>query len=123
MHELSLCRSIYAIVRRAVPDRQVAVIDLDIGTLRQVIPATLAYCWDLVAERTALDGSKLRVREISATFGCRECAAVTELAGELRLTCADCGSTALEVRTGEEFLLRSVEVRDLADPGLGLLGA
>ncbi|MDR1294384.1 MAG: hydrogenase maturation nickel metallochaperone HypA [Bifidobacteriaceae bacterium] len=64
MHELSLCRSIYTIVRRAVPDRRVVAILLDVGALRQVVAPTLEYCWRIVTEDTALAGSDLRVRTI-----------------------------------------------------------
>jgi hydrogenase nickel incorporation protein HypA/HybF len=112
VHELSLCRSIYTIVRRAVPDRDVAVIVLDVGALRQVVPPTLVYCWGIVAEGTPLEGAELRVRAIPAAVECDRCGARTQFSDELRLACGTCGATEVRVVSGEEFLVRSVEVRD-----------
>ena len=61
MHELSLCGAIYDIADRAAGGREVSVIHLQVGRLRQVIPDTLTYCWEMVSEDTALAGSRLDV--------------------------------------------------------------
>jgi hydrogenase nickel incorporation protein HypA/HybF len=112
VHELSLCRSIYSIVRRAVPDRDVAAIAVDVGALRQVVPATLAYCWGIVAEGTPLDGSELHLRVIEAQIECGQCGERTPIRGQLRLACPGCAGTQVRVVSGEEFLVRSVDVKD-----------
>ncbi|MDR1152622.1 MAG: hydrogenase maturation nickel metallochaperone HypA [Bifidobacteriaceae bacterium] len=112
MHELSLCRSIYTIVRRAVPARRVVAILLDVGALRQVVPPTLECCWGIVTEGTALEGSDLRVRTIPGVLECAECGTRTEMGRQLRLACGTCESARVRVVTGEEFMVRSVDVSD-----------
>jgi hydrogenase nickel incorporation protein HypA/HybF len=110
MHELSLCRAIHTIVRRAVPDRRVEAIILDVGALRQVVPPTLVHCWGVITDGTSLAGSRLEIRLIPAQVTCSLCGTTTVLAGELRLACGQCGAQAVRVIAGEEFLVRSVDV-------------
>ena len=112
MHELSLCRSIYAIADRARSGRPVEVVHLQVGQLRQVVPATLEYCWDLVTEQTPLAGSRLGIDHVPIRLGCRDCGGETEVAERLVLTCGHCGSGAIRVQTGEEFLLTSLDLAE-----------
>jgi hydrogenase nickel incorporation protein HypA/HybF len=112
VHELSLCRSISAIVERAAAGRAIAVIDLDVGTLRQVVPETLAYCWGIVTEGGALAGSELRIRRIEAEIACRACGAHTRLTGSIpMMVCGSCDSGDVVATAGEDFLVRSLDVK------------
>lgn len=112
MHELSLCRTIYGIVDRAAKDRTVTDIHLDVGHLRQVIPDTLTYCWGIVTEGTRLDGSRLQITPIPAVIECASCTAHTRMLGVPTMKCGECGGTNVTVISGEEFLIRSVDVKD-----------
>lgn len=116
MHELSLCGSIAKIVSRHAAGRPVSVIHIQVGRLRQVVPGTLVYCWELVSEGTPLDGSRIDVEAVPARMRCRACGHVAE-AGDLPVfACRDCGSLGAEVISGEEFLVTSLELAP--DPGL-----
>ena len=64
MHELSLCASITDIVRDHAAGRPVRRVRVRVGHLRQVVPDTLAHCWDLVVDGTDLDGTALEVEEV-----------------------------------------------------------
>jgi hydrogenase nickel incorporation protein HypA/HybF len=110
MHELSLCRAIAGIVQRAAPDRKVRTVNLDIGELRQVVPDTLAHCWRLVSAGTALADSALEVNRIPAVLHCPECATDTTLSGVPILRCASCQATVVEIVSGEEFTVTSIDV-------------
>lgn len=114
MHELSLCRSIHDIAERAREGRAVATIHLQVGQLRQVVPETLVYCWSLVSEGTALDGSQLEIEHIPIRLRCGDCAAETVITQALVLTCGQCGSGAISVLTGEEFMLTSMDLKENA---------
>ena len=59
MHDLSMFGPIYEILDRAAAGRSVAVIHLQVGQLRQIVPDTLKYCWTLVCDQTALAGSEV----------------------------------------------------------------
>jgi hydrogenase nickel incorporation protein HypA/HybF len=110
MHELSLCGSIYEIADRAAAGRPVAVIHLQVGRLRQVVPETLSYCWNLVSDQTELAGSVLDVDSVPASLRCLDCDAASALNDELLLCCRQCGGFHVSVTTGEEFMLTSLEL-------------
>lgn len=110
MHELSLCRSIYSIAERAAGDKRIGAVHLDVGALRQVIPQTLEYCWGIVVEQTPLAGSFLSINQIPAVISCNACAQQTRLSGIPMMVCGSCGSGDVRVVTGEEFLLRSLDI-------------
>jgi hydrogenase nickel incorporation protein HypA/HybF len=114
VHELSLCNSIQQVVTRAAGERTVTVVHLQVGRLRQVVPDTLRYCWTLVTEDGPLEGSALDIESIGVTARCRACAEHTAITDTLVLLCGACGSPQLDLLTGEEFLITTL---DLADAG------
>ena len=110
MHELSLCRSIYGIVDRARSGRPVSAVHLQVGQLRQVVPETLEYCWALVIEDSPLAGVVLDIDHIPVVLDCTACSAVTTVGHTLVLTCASCGVGAMKIRSGEEFMVTSMDL-------------
>jgi hydrogenase nickel incorporation protein HypA/HybF len=112
VHELSLCRSIHGIVARAAGGRPVVRVDLDVGQLRQVVPQTLQHCWGFVTAGGPLEGAELAVASIPGRLECAACGAGGEIGPGLGLRCPACGSSATRVAAGEEFLVRSIDVKD-----------
>jgi hydrogenase nickel incorporation protein HypA/HybF len=110
MHELSLCRTIFTIVERTADGRQVETIHVQVGRLRQVVPDTLRYCWGLLSESTPLAGSVLEVESIPAVVACSRCQAHTPLTDVLLVMCGDCGAVDVDVVSGEEFLLTTLDL-------------
>jgi len=110
VHELSLCRSIYGIVDAARGDREVEVVHLEVGQLRQVVPDTLLYCWTMVTADTDLAGSRLDIDHVPVTLDCTACGAQTTPGHALVLTCAACGSGNITLHTGEEFMVTSMDI-------------
>lgn len=108
VHELSICASIAEIVGRHAEGREVERIHLDIGHLRQVVPETLEYSWNIVVADTELAGSKLVVDVIPVVITCRECGATTEIT-DLLFRCG-CGSIDIDVTSGQELFVRSLEL-------------
>lgn len=114
MHELSLCQSIADIAVRHARGRAVRVIHMQIGQLRQIVPATLVYCWELVSADTPLAGSRIEVDSVPVRLRCRACEHTGELGDPPVFACGSCGGSDLETVTGEEFMITSLE---LTDPG------
>ena len=111
MHELSICRSIAAIVEEAAAGRAVATVHVDVGELRQVVPDTLAYSWGIVVSGTTLDGVGLEVNHIPGSFDCSTCGRTTRI--DVPMCRCECGSADVEVTAGQELLVTSL---DLAPP-------
>jgi hydrogenase nickel incorporation protein HypA/HybF len=111
VHELSLCRSIGTIVRTHAADRKVEVVHLQVGQLRQVVPETLVYCWDIVNEGTVCEGSLLDIDHVPGELTCSECGTKTRME-QMRIMCGSCGSTRVAVTGGEELLVTSIELAE-----------
>lgn len=110
MHELAICGSIAEIVTRRAAERPVDVIYLRIGRLRQVVPETLRYCWDLVSADTELDGAVLEVEEVPASIVCNTCGSTSVLDDLPLFVCSVCGGVDLDVVSGEEFLITAIDL-------------
>jgi hydrogenase nickel incorporation protein HypA/HybF len=76
------------------------------------VPETLVYCWGVVTDETPLAGSELDVTHIPAVISCGDCGATTTLHGIPMLVCGTCGGGTVTVISGEEFLVRSMDVKD-----------
>jgi len=110
VHELSICGSIGEIATRHAAGRAVKVINLRVGQLRQVVPDTLVYCWELVSADTPLAGSRISVETVPVRIRCRSCEHVTDVGEVPVFVCGGCGGFDAEVISGEEFLITSLEL-------------
>ena len=113
VHELSICRSVADIVERHAAGRAVTQVHIQVGHFRQVVPATLEYCWEMTVAEGPLAGSRLDVDHIPARMRCRACDVVTELTVPV-LRCQRCDGVDTELLTGEELLVTSIDVADEA---------
>lgn len=112
MHELSLCQGIHRIVDRARQGRTVSTVHLQVGQLRQVVPQTLCYCWELTSEGTELAGSLLDIDHVPVRLHCTDCGAGTTVRDVLLIRCESCGSGKVTVVAGEEFMVTSIDLTD-----------
>jgi len=112
MHDLSICSSIADITTRHSAGRTVVVINMRIGQLRQIVPDTLVYCWELVCADTPLAGSRISVDYVPARIRCRSCQQVTDVGAVPLFACGGCDGSDVEVVSGEEFLITSLELAD-----------
>ncbi|MET7392796.1 hydrogenase maturation nickel metallochaperone HypA [Dactylosporangium sp. NPDC005572] len=110
MHELSLCGAIADVVTRHAEGRAVQTIHISIGQLRQIVPDTLVYCWSLFTADTSLAGSRIDVEHVPARLACRACGERQELGATPVFACPSCAGVDLEVVTGEEFLITSLDL-------------
>ncbi|MBV7281987.1 hydrogenase maturation nickel metallochaperone HypA [Corynebacterium sp. TAE3-ERU30] len=108
MHEVALSTQLAAVVRRAAAGRRVRVVHLEVGQLRQVVPASFEYAWRFVSAGTELDGAELDTRWIPVRLRC-SCGFHGEMGAELNLCCPRCGEPA-EILSGEEFRVVDIEV-------------
>ena len=110
MHELSLCGAIADIVSRRAEGREVEIVHVRIGQLRQVVPDTLTFCWSLVVADTSLQRARLDIERVGAQLRCRQCGCVFDLGDQLGFACAQCAGLDVEVVRGEEFDVTALEL-------------
>jgi hydrogenase nickel incorporation protein HypA/HybF len=109
MHELSLSSAVVNTAVKHADGRQVEVVNLTIGRLRQVVPETLEFYFSFVARDTLCDGAKLNYEIIDARLRCNPCAKEWEI--EIpAFRCPTCGGSDVEVASGNEFEVESIEV-------------
>lgn len=116
MHELSICQGIVEVAAAALrgvppPPPPVARVTVRIGRLTTVVPDSLRYHFDLLTPGTLLDGATLIIEEIPIRGRCADCAARFEI-DSLSFTCPRCGSGLVELTSGRELQVVSLETRE-----------
>jgi hydrogenase nickel incorporation protein HypA/HybF len=109
MHELSIAQAVVEIASANARGGRVVAVHVRVGALRQVVPAALSFAFELSALGTAAEGAALELEEVPARGTCRGCGATAELDG-FPLACAACGGLDLEIVSGEELVVESLEL-------------
>jgi hydrogenase nickel incorporation protein HypA/HybF len=116
MHELSIADAIVTIARRHAAGRKVTRVDVRVGHLRQVVPDSLGFAFELVSTDTELEGAELVLEEVPAAVHCEACGADGVLK-EFPAVCRACGSLDVGLIGGDELLVDSLELEDEALTG------
>jgi hydrogenase nickel incorporation protein HypA/HybF len=111
MHELAIADAIVTIAAEHAAGRRVTAVEVRIGRLRQVVPSSLDFSFELVAQGTPVEGAELRIENVPARVACRDCAAESRVE-EFPLVCASCGSLTVDVVAGDELLVDTLELED-----------
>jgi hydrogenase nickel incorporation protein HypA/HybF len=110
MHELSLSRAILDTADRHAAGRRVVRLSVTIGTLRQVVPDSLVFYFEIIARGTVCEGALLQPRLVPARLRCA-CGEEWELA-ELSFRCPRCAGAEVTVLDGDELRVDSIEVEE-----------
>jgi hydrogenase nickel incorporation protein HypA/HybF len=110
VHELSLCEAIAGVVKPYAGGRHVDVVRVKIGALRQVVPESLSFCWELVRDYEDMPDTALELEFVAAEVRCRSCARQSTITSQWCLLCPQCESADVEVLHGDEFLVTSLDV-------------
>ena len=107
MHELAIAESVVSSVLERV-DGPVSVVRLRVGRLAGVVPDALTFCFELATVGTALEGATLEIEELPGRAHCRTCEQDFSLEDPFLL--CSCGSADVELLSGRELSVTSVEV-------------
>ena len=115
MHELSITRSVVAIVTERAAGERVVRVRLEIGRLSGIVPEAIRFCFDVCAQGTAAEGALLEIVEVAGRGRCGDCGTevvLTALVGR----CPACAGASLRVVAGEEMKIREMELDSCAQP-------
>jgi hydrogenase nickel incorporation protein HypA/HybF len=108
MHELSITQSIVDAIVERMDGATVVGVCLEIGRLSGVVPDSVRFCFDVVCSGTTLEGATLDIVELPGQARCRTCEEEFPMTDLIPL--CPCGSANIEVLSGRELRIRSVEV-------------
>ncbi len=112
MHELSLSSAILETAVRHADGRKVNSVEVTAGALRQVVKSSLEFYFEIVSRDTLCEGARLEVNEVEARVSCNSCDAQPWTLDRPIFRCVACGGSDVEVLSGQEFLVESIDVED-----------
>lgn len=108
MHEMAITRSVVDAVCEHAAGRRVHSVRVEVGALCAVVPDSMQFCFGLATEGTVAAGARLDLDVQPGRARCRTCGSKFGLS-DLFLLCA-CGSADVEVLTGQDMRILSMEV-------------
>jgi len=118
MHELAICQALIEQVERVARDngaRRIVSIVISVGPLSGVEAKLLEHAYPLAAAGTVAESAELIVETVPVRVRCRTCRAETDALPN-RLLCGACNDWQVDVTSGEEMLLRRVEIETMEAP-------
>jgi hydrogenase nickel incorporation protein HypA/HybF len=122
LHELAIARAIVATAERHAGGHPVAVVRVEVGRLRQVVPEFLAFSFQVASRGTGCEGAELECEAAPSLLRCRACGAEWDPAPPpareddqlvLRFRCPGCNGAEHRVVSGEQLLVESIDVAEM----------
>jgi hydrogenase nickel incorporation protein HypA/HybF len=111
MHELSIATAVLNTALKHADDRRVTVVNVRVGRLRQVVPESLRFYFEIVARDTACEGAVLELVELNARLHCADCD--REWSPEIpAFRCPECGAGDVQITGGHELEVDYIEVEE-----------
>jgi hydrogenase nickel incorporation protein HypA/HybF len=120
MHELGIAMNILEVVQRHLPTdktTRVKKIFIRAGKLTAIYPPALETCMQAVARDTSVEGAEIVIHVDPIRAQCQMCHAMSEF-DEPPFLCAMCGAQQLDIRSGRDLFVESIEVEEVSgEPG------
>jgi hydrogenase nickel incorporation protein HypA/HybF len=112
VHELSITQSILEIVLKQAEQahaKKVTKISLVIGEMTGVVSDSVQFYLDILTKETIAAGARVSFTLVPSKAICRNCNQIFELK-EFDWTCPHCQGNIIDVTTGKELIVESIEV-------------
>jgi len=111
---MSIAQSIVDIVEEELARhkvQQLKAVNIAVGGLAAVVPEQLSFCFSMLTVDTDLAGATLNIREVPLGYRCLACG--NEFTSEeMVFVCPKCGEENLDLVSGKELTIESIEVAD-----------
>jgi hydrogenase nickel incorporation protein HypA/HybF len=115
MHEMGIALQIIEIATASLPpdlaDARIETVNLKIGKLAAVVPESLRFCFDVAVKDTQLEGARLAIEELPVVAKCKDCHTQWTISGPA-FNCENCDSGSLEIISGRELDIESIEIAE-----------
>jgi hydrogenase nickel incorporation protein HypA/HybF len=118
MHEMGIAMQVVEIAVASIPadlkDARVKRVNLKVGKLSAVVSESLQFCFQIAIQDTPLRDADLNIEEIPLRIRCTDCD-VEWTAHEPVFVCRKCNGSSIEMLSGRELDITSIEVVEKAD--------
>jgi len=117
MHELSICQSIISQVESIAQKHgatSVSLINIQVGPLSGVEIPLLKNAWTIARSGTVASNAELEIEEMPITIRCGSCNLESSATAN-KMVCGYCGEWRTELISGDEMLLRSIDLEKEAE--------
>lgn len=111
MHELSIASNLMDIVKQAVDGQSVSRVTslrIVIGEMSTVVPDCLTFAFQIMSKGSVAEGARLDFEKKSLIGKCGDCGKEFHVENYVFL-CPECESRNVEILSGREFMLKSIE--------------
>jgi len=112
MHELSLVMSVVKTISNLCEQnkwQRVLRVTLKVGHLRQIEPEIFAFAFSSATIGTAMEGAEISILEMPIVFKCHNCNKNNDTE-DFRFVCPSCNSPDVDLISGMEFVIESIEI-------------
>ena len=112
MHELSITQALLEIALKQTEQahaQKITKINLIIGAMTGVVSDSVQFYLDILTNGTAAEGAQVSFTIVPSRGKCRHCGQIFELP-EFDWTCPHCQGKIIDVVTGKELFVDSIEV-------------
>jgi hydrogenase nickel incorporation protein HypA/HybF len=114
MHEMGVAMQIIEIAAASIPKNvtprgRVERVNLKVGKLSAIVADSLRFCFEIAAVDTPLAGAELNIDEIPVVARCDQCRFEWTIDNPV-FTCPKCASGDIEVLSGRELDIESIEI-------------
>ena len=119
MHELSIAQNIIAIVEEEMKKHSdngtIKKILFKAGRMNAIIPESLKFGFDILKkDKDIVSKAELDIEEIPLRVKCKNCGSESNL-DEPAFCCPECYSPDVEIISGKEMWIESIELEDVED--------
>ena len=111
MHEIVITRNLVSLLEEAVKENHVGMvktIHLEVGRLRYIVPDIMVTCFNQIPKSDKLKQAELDLKVLPVKLKCSDCGKICE-SGDNNFACKACLSKDVDIVSGKEFLLKSIE--------------
>jgi hydrogenase nickel incorporation protein HypA/HybF len=109
---MGLCQNILDIAVDAAKKNKagkILKITIRAGEMRGLVEDQMQFCFQFVSKDTIAEGATLKVEKIEIAAKCKDCNREFTVK-EYLFVCPGCSGTNLDISTGQELLIKDIEV-------------
>ncbi len=89
---------------------KVVGIKIKVGKFTSIVPDCVQFYFEIISRDTLAEGARLEFDHVDLRILCKECGQISTLDDGYCLLCPHCGSSTVQIVSGRELFIESLEV-------------